>query len=178
MLARDVNVELPFELADRGGESQHLVIERRPGGGIDEPVGPDPGQLAGRHLVDRGRGDAIGAEAIGVAVEDRPPRAVVPEVVAEVDPQDRPRRVDRRRGLDLAIPGEAVDELREAVAVGLELVLVVAGVGQVGQGEIADEPAVARVDLPKVVDDEPEDVELGDEPPGRRPRATRRSRPP
>ena len=69
-----------------------------------------------------------------------------PEVVPQVDPQQRLAHIDGP--CELPFPRQAVDQLGDPVAVGLQGVVADAGVVQVVEGEVADELAV--LDLLKV----------------------------
>ena len=64
---------------------------------------------------------------------------------------------------DLRVPRQAVDELGEGVAVGLQFLVGEAGVVQVGEREVALEAAGAAVDRFQVGEDDVVDVGRGDE---------------
>ena len=148
------------------------VVERRPGGRGDEPVGADDRQVGPRQLAqvaveptERGEGVGLVREAVGIGPLDRLPEVgAVPVEVGEVDGEDRLRRVDRQGDHDPGLAAQAVDRLGERRAgepeVGLGLGRVV---GQVVDGEEPDLRSVGRVEPPEVLDGRGEDRRRRDE---------------
>ena len=90
------------------------------------------------------RSAAVPSEpAVGIVGQNLFPGLLGPLVVAQVDPEDGPRRIDGGRRDDAFAPREAVDQLGEAVAVGLQFVLGQAGVVEVDKREITGKALVA-----------------------------------
>src|SRR5262249_26615094 len=80
-----------------------------------------------------------GKDAEGVVGKNTLPHIGVPLVLAKVDPEGGPGRVDGRWGDNLPAPGEAVDQLGQAEPVTLQAVLGQPRVVQVGDGKITAE---------------------------------------
>ena len=167
-LAR-VDVELLLQVLKIFRELEERVVERRPRGGGDEPVGPHVGhgglgqpvdllgRLAGGLVL-----PLVVLQAIGIVAEQFVPEVVlVPADVAEVDGEDGLLAVDRLRHDDLGLPAQAVDQLRDGgpgqpqVVVADRLVVV-----QVVNREVAEEGPIGLGQRLEVVADGDEDVLL------------------
>ncbi len=158
----DVHAELPLQLREAGRHLEQVVVERGPRGGGHEPVEADDRHARGRVDQHGPRHGTVLEDAVRVVGQDAVPEGGVPEVVAQVDAQDEAVGVDGPGQSDARVPGEAVDELAEAAAVGLEFVGPGAGVGQGGEAEVALEAAAAFVVFFEVGEDPGHDGVVAD----------------
>ena len=148
----DVDLEQAFQRPRLLRQVEQGVVQRRPRGGGDEPVGPHGGHRAARQRVDlRGQGAGrlvavlVVLQAVGVATQDLVAElTLIPAHVAEVDGEDGLRGVDRLGDDDLGLPAQAVDQLGDGGAGEPQVVIAEAPVVvQVVEREVAQEGAVA-----------------------------------
>src|SRR5206468_2518579 len=82
-------------------------------------------------------------ETIGVQSGDPFPRPGCPLIVAQIDAEDRPGRINRQGLADAGVPGEAIEQLSKTLADAIELCFGPAHVGEMREGEVTGEPALA-----------------------------------
>ena len=95
MLTADIDAQLPFQLGQVGRDLQQIVVERRPRGRGDEPVGADaPASRAAERHGDAASRGGVEEDAVGILGQQAVPEIGVPHEVAQVDAQDGLGRVD------------------------------------------------------------------------------------
>ena len=135
----------PFQAAIAAWELQKVVIKRRTGCRGHEPVSTQGRNLGPGIAVD-GFAVAI-VRAIGINERQSLPQGRSPFVSTQIDAQNGPVGNDRFRKSDARVPGQAVEQFAGRLTGGLQVLRRSSGMSQMGQGQVARETALARIEL-------------------------------
>src|SRR5262249_11711208 len=96
----DIDAQLTFPLGTVGRELKQVLVERRPGGGGEKPVGTDHGKPS--QSVDHARtgNRAVEQDAVRILGKETVPQIRVPLIIAQIDAEDDTSRIDGARQRD------------------------------------------------------------------------------